>query len=696
MANDTVGNLLTPMSRNRDLALVVAIIGILVAILIPLPPALMDLFLITNMTISLLILLTTIYVAAPLEFSVFPSLLLITTLFRLALNVATTRLILGRAGEDGPAAAGKVVQVFGEFVAGHDALVGFIIFSVIVVIQFVVITKGATRIAEVAARFTLDKMPGQQLSIDADLNAGLIKEDEARKRRARINAEADFYGAMDGASKFVRGDAIAGIIITLINIVGGLIIGMVIHKMEIGQALQTYTILTIGDGLVTQIPALVVSIAAGLIVTRTTAASNLGVDLVSQMFSSPRAVLVTGAFLVLLLPTALPAWLLVSLIIVFGVTGFLLSGAKGAERRREEDEKRKEAARDGVPRPEQVAPPAVDPLELEVGYGLVNLVDPGDGGGLLHRVAAIREQIATELGLVIPAVRIRDNMQFRPDEYCIKLRGQRIGRGEVRPHDYLAMDAGLNLEPIAGVQTKEPAFGIPAVWITEENKGRAEAIGYTVVDTPSVMATHLTEVIRDHAAEILTREEVNRMLERVREKAPAVVKEVLPEVLKIGEVQKVLQNLLRERISIRDLEAILECLADWAPRTRDVEVLTEYVRHTLARTICGQFAAADGRVHVVTIDPELEDYVQNATEHSDRGSLLRLSPEIVARIVQAISKNLEKLVGAGHPPIVLSAPQVRLQVRRMLETAVPGVVVLSYNEVAKGVVVESMGVARIE
>ncbi len=689
-----LANWLTPIQGNRDLALVLAIVAILFAILVPLPSPFLDLLLIVNITVSLLVLLTTLYVKAPLDFSAFPSLLLMTTLYRLALNVASTRLILDKAGTEREAAAGQVIEVFGRFVAGSDVVVGFIIFLVIVVIQFVVITKGATRIAEVAARFTLDKMPGQQLSIDADLNAGLIDDATAKARRARITAEADFYGAMDGASKFVRGDAIAGIIITLINIVGGLVIGVARHDMSFPDAIQTYTVLTIGDGLVSQIPALIVSIAAGLIVTRTTAESNLGGDLVAQIFSSPRAIAITAGFLLLLLPTDLPAWVLLGMVGAFGGIAYLLfSRQRGDEAR---DAREEAAAKKSAAKPLQVAPPAVDALELEVGYGLVNLVDPGDGGGLLHRVGLIREQVAAELGLVIPPVRIRDNMQFKAEEYAIKLRGQRIGHGEVEADGFLAMDAGLQLEPIEGRKTKEPAFGIDALWIREETKGRAEALGYTVVDPTSVLATHLTEVIRNHAAEILTREEVTRMLDRVKENAPAVVKEVTPELLKAGEIQKVLQSLLREKVSIRDLEAVLETLADWAPRTKDTEVLTEYVRHALGRSICGAFTDRAEQLRVVSVDPQLEDYIENATEHNERGSLLRLSPDMTGRIVQALSRALEKLVGGGHPPVVLTAPQVRLQLRRLLENTVPGVAVLSYNEVARGITVESVGVARVE
>ena len=694
--SDRVAQIVGPIGRNRDLVLVAALIGILVVILKPLPTVVMDVLLSINLTFSILILLTTVYVKQALDFAVFPSLLLVTTLYRLALNIASTRLILADAGDDGTAAAGQVIQLFGDFVTRGNAVVGFIIFVVLVVIQFVVITKGSGRIAEVAARFTLDKMPGQQLSIDADLNAGLIDEKTAKERRDRISQEADFYGAMDGASKFVRGDAIAGIIITLINIAGGLVIGTAMNGWSFSQSIETFTILTIGDGLVSQIPALVISISAGLIVTRSSTPTNLGSDLVTQLFSNPRAVAITAGFLLVMIPVGLPAWVLILGAGLLGAVAWWLREEESRVAVEEEREATAEAEAAQSSDPREIQLPTVDPLELEVGYGLVNLVDPGDGGGLLHRVSLIREQLAAELGLVIPPVRIRDNMQLKPGDYSIKLRGEEIGEGAILLDHWLAMDSGLGLEPIEGVPTKEPAFGIEALWIREEHKGRAEALGYTVVDIVSVLATHLTELIREHAAELLTREEVNRLVERTQQESPAVVKEVIPDLLKVGQVQKVLQALLREKIPVRDLEAILEALADYAPRTQDPEVLTEYVRHALARTICHKHAGPDGRLHVIGLDPQLEEYIAGSVEHSDRGSFLRLSPEMAEPITRAVTGTLEKLVGSGHPPVVLTSPQIRLQVRRLLENAVPGVVVLSYNEVARGVAVESVGVARVD
>ncbi len=693
--NDRAATIFAPIGRNRDLLLVAALIGILVVILKPLPTVVMDILLSINITFSILILLTTVYVRQALDFAVFPSLLLVATLYRLALNIASTRLILADARTEETAAAGQVIQLFGDFVTRSNPVVGFIIFVVLVVIQFVVITKGSSRIAEVAARFTLDKMPGQQLSIDADLNAGLIDEHTAKDRRDRINQEADFYGAMDGASKFVRGDAIAGIIITLINILGGLVIGTVLNDWSFKKSIDTFTRLTIGDGLVSQIPALVISISAGLIVTRSSTPTNLGSDLVTQLFSNPRAIAITAVFLLVMIPVGLPVGVLLIGALILGTVAWWLWQEEGRVATEEVLEEEAAAAQE-TSEPREVLLSGVDPLELEVGYGLVTLVDPGDGGGLLHRVSLIREQLAGELGLVIPPVRIRDNMQLKPGDYLFKLRGESVGGGEILLDHWLAMDAGLELESIDGVPTKEPAFGIDAIWIREENKGRAEALGYTVVDIVSVLATHLTEMIREHTAELLTREEVNRLIDRTREDAPEVVKEVIPDLLKIGSVQKVLQGLLREKVPVRDLEAILEALADWAPRSTDPEVLTEYVRHALARTICRQHAHSDGRLYVISVDPKLEEYVSAAVEHSERGSFLRLSPEMAEPITQSVSHELERLVSGGHPPVVLTSPQIRLQVRRLLENAVPGVVVLSYNEVARGVTVESVGVARVD
>jgi flagellar biosynthesis protein FlhA len=686
------------VQRNLDVPLILAIIGVLFTILVPLPPFLLDCLLVLNITLSMLILLTTVYVMNPLDFSAFPSILLMTTFFRLALNVATTRLILSRAGEDGAAAAGRVVEAFGEFVAGSNALVGFVIFTIIIVIQFVVITKGATRISEVAARFTLDAMPGKQLSIDADLNSGLINEEEARRRRRQVTREADFYGAMDGASKFVRGDAIAGIIITLVNIIGGLVLGYAHYRMSLGEAVGVFTRLTIGDGLVTQVPALIVSLAAGLLITRSTAEGNLGRDVLGQMVGNSKALYIASGFLLVLLPSGLPKPVLFLAAAAAAGLAFTLERTRKRTAR--------SAAKEGEKRPEEPkverarALLGVDPMELEIGYGLIALVDQNRGGNLLTRIGMIRDQLALDLGLVVPPIRIRDNMQLGADEYVIKIKANPVARWTVRAEHCLAMDSGVSEEPraekLVGTATTEPSFGLPALWIPEVEKARAEALGYTVVDITSVIATHLTEVIRQHAAELLTREEVAALLSGLKEKTPALVSEVVPEVLKAGDLQKILQNLLRERISIRDLETVLETLGDFGPKIKDPEVLTEYVRHALARAICQQHRASDGKVHAVTLDPSLEDFIQNSIEHTERGSYLSLSPEMSGGIVGQIASRIESMVGQGYSPVVLCAPQVRLQVRRMLEPKIPQAVVLSYNEIVKDVPVESHGTVLME
>ncbi len=685
------------IQKNLDIPLILAMIGILFIILVPLPPLLLDALLVLNITLSMLILLTTVYVVNPLDFSSFPSILLVVTFFRLALNIATTRLILSGAAEEGVGAAGRVVQAFGEFVAGASPLIGFVIFAIIIVIQFVVITKGATRISEVAARFILDAMPGKQLSIDADLNSGAINEEEARRRRRQITREADFYGAMDGASKFVRGDAIAGILIVLINIIGGLILGYAHYNMPLGQAVRVFTHLTIGDGLVTQVPALIVSLAAGLLITRSTAEGNLGRDVLGQMVGNSKALYIAAGFLLLLFPTGLPTGVLFSGALAAGGLGYLIDRS----RKRAALDRKKEEQKPEEPKVERARGLlAVDPMELEIGYGLIALVDQSRGGNLLSRIGMIRDQLALDLGLVVPPIRIRDNMQLGPDEYVIKLRGIPVARWSVRPDHCLAMESGLSTgqreEKLAGAPATEPAFGMPAIWIPEAEKGRAEALSYTVVDITSVIATHLTEVIRQNAHDLLTREEVSAMINGLKEKAPALVAEVIPDVLKIGDVQKILQNLLRERVAIRDLETIVETLGNYGTKTKDPEVLGEYVRHTLGRAICQQHRSADGKIHAVTMDPTLEDFIANAIEHTDRGSYLTLSPEMTAAVISQAAARIESLAMQGYTPILLCAPQVRYHVRRMLEARLPQVVVLSFNEIVKDVSVESHGMVQME
>jgi flagellar biosynthesis protein FlhA len=689
------------IGKNRDLLFVAALLSIVATIVVPLPPFLLDFLLVTSIALGVLILMTVIYVAEPVRFSAFPSILLLTTAYRLALNVAVTRQILGNAGREGTRAAGHVVEAFGNFVAGADPVIGFVIFTILIIVNFIVITKGAGRVSEVAARFTLDALPGKQMAIDADLNAGLIKEGEARERRLRVAREADFYGAMDGASKFVRGDAIAGIVITLVNIVAGFAIGWLKYDMPPAQALHTFTILTIGDGLVSQIPALIVSLAAGLIVTRASSDASLGRETVAQLFGEKKGLWMTMGFLGLLLLSAvfmgsgLP-WFQLLVVGGFFAVAAAVKGASDKTKAREDADRREREAAAGR-KPEQVEGLLkVDPMELEVGLGLVKLVDPQQGGGFLDRVAQVRRQMAVDLGLVVPPVRIRDNDTLEPNSYAVKLRGVTIASGSLRPDRWLAMDAGSASGTLEGVATKEPAFGLNAYWISEELKSTAEVLGYRVVDPGTVLSTHLTETIKRYAHELLTRDEVHHLIKTLKEESPAVVEEVVPTVLKPGEIQKVLQNLLREGVSIRDLGTILETLGDYGPRIKDPEVLTEYVRNALARTISRSHASADGRLYVVTLDPRLEEVIKAATERGERGSVLALSPAAVSRLGRRLSEEVAKLVAAGHEPVILCSPQVRAQVKKLAEAVQPGVAVLSYNEIVQDVRVESLGMVAAD
>jgi flagellar biosynthesis protein FlhA len=657
-------------------------LGLILVILVPLPTSIMDLLLLVNITLSGVVMLTVMYIDRPLNFSSFPSLLLGMTLFRLVLNTATTRLILRDAD------AGQVILTFGEFVARGSLVVAVIIFAIIVVIQFVVITKGATRIAEVAARFTLDGMPGKQMAVDADLNAGTITEEEAKKRRADITREADFYGAMDGASKFVRGDAIAGIIITLINILGGIYVGLVEKDLPIGETLRTFTILTIGDGLVSQIPAFIVSVAAAMIVTRSAEKKNLGEELLGQLTGQPVALVLTATFLGVLAFTPLPRPPLFLLAGSCAVLAYLLTRQRQAALAQAAVAKAKPAQPERVEK--HLTP---DPMELNVGYGLIRLVDRKQGGDLLDRIMNLRRQVAQELGIVVPPIRIRDDIQLQPNQFRVNLKGLQIGEGEVMPGHLLAIDAGAVSERINGTETKEPAFGLPALWIDEDQRHEAEHRNYTVVEPSSVISTYLTELIRRHADELLTRQEVNRLLDHLRERSPKLVEEVVPELLKPGEIQRVLQALLRERVPIRDLETILETLGDWASRTKDTEILSEYARHALARTLCHLHKADDGRIHCITLDPSLEELINKSLERTEHGTLLTLPPQLQTKVVGAIREEAEKATSAirGRPPVLLCLPQIRAWVRKMIEVQLPTVAVLSYNEVIRGFEVESHG-----
>lgn len=692
--NITQNSIIQGFRKQRDLLIVVAIVAILIVMVIPIPTWAIDLLLTVNISIALTILLVSMYNREALEFSVFPALLLTVTLFRLAMNVATTRLILSQAGDRGSQAAGKVIEVFGTFVTGNNYVVGFIIFLIIVVIQFVVITKGAGRIAEVAARFTLDAMPGKQMAIDADLNSGLINEQQARERRSKISQEADFYGAMDGASKFVRGDAIAAIIITLINILGGFIIGVTQQGMTLGESIRVYTSLTIGDGLVSQIPALMISTGAGILVSRAASDDNLGAEISTQLFSNPRVVAVTGGvmFLFAFIPglPKIPFFMLS--IFAFATSYMSFFGEK---------EKRKvaeiTAAEEAVPKEERVEDYLhVDPMELEIGYGLIPLVDIKQGGDLLDRISQIRRQLASDLGIIIPPVRIRDNIMLKPNHYAIKIRRVKVGEGELMSGSYLAMNPGTATGKIRGIETIEPAFGLPALWITESQKENAEMAGFTVVELPAVLATHLTEVIKRHAHEILTRQDAQELINNVKETNQTVVEELIPNILSIGDVHKVLQNLLREKVSICDLPLVLETIADIAPKNKNTDILTEYVRNALAPQLCEIYKDESKIIPVVTIDPNLEAMLEGSMQETETGVRLALSPADAGKIIEAVGAQIENVKKQGSIPIVLCSPTIRSQFKRLTESNYPDLIVLSYNEIVPGIEIRSLGMITLE
>ena len=687
------------LSQYRGYIVPVGFILMMAVLIVPLPPIAMDILICLNIALGMVILLTTIYMKDPLEFSVFPSLLLATTLFRLVLNVASTRLILtadASTPEEAAAVAGNVIMAFGDFVAGDSLFVGVVIFLILVIVQFMVITKGATRISEVAARFTLDAMPGKQMAIDSDLNAGTIDEGEARRRREKISQEADFYGAMDGASKFVRGDAIAGLIITAINVLGGFAVGILMRGWEAGQTAEVFTKLTIGDGLTSQIPAFVISIASALIVTRSGSKEQLGTELTDQVASQPKGLMITAGFLLLLAFTPLPSIPL--LLIASALAGFSFMMWRGT--RKAEAAQQQAVVSAAAPKAEP--PPIenllkVDTLELEVGYALVQLVDTHQGGDLLDRISSIRRQLAVEMGLVMPPVRIRDNMQLPSGEYRIKIRNNPVSTGLVRVGKMLAMDSGLVSGPIEGERVKEPAFGLDAWWIDPALKPRAEILNYTVVDPTSVIGTHITEIVRKHADELLTREEVNNLLEQLKQKSPKIVEDTIPSILKPTELQKVLQALLRERVPIRDLETILETIAEWAPKTKDLEVLTEYVRNSLRRTICNLVAQPDPtnptaakRLTCVTLDPSLEDLINSYVDRGPAGTSVHMPSRLAANVAAQIVQALEGVTARGLPPVVIASPQVRAIVRQIVDPHLPGITVLGYNEVVQGVDVESL------
>ncbi|NWL86404.1 flagellar biosynthesis protein FlhA [Paenibacillus sp. 79R4] len=678
------------MKKFKDLFILVGIIGIVLLMIVPIPTWLLDILLIINISLSLTILLVAMNTREALQFSIFPAMLLITTLFRLALNVSTTKLILGQAK------AGHVVATFGSWVAQGEPVVGFVVFLILVVVQFIVITKGSERVAEVAARFTLDAMPGKQMSIDADLNAGLINEQQARERRRKIEREADFYGAMDGASKFVKGDAIASIIILLINLIGGFIIGMTIHKMDFQSSLGTYSLLTIGDGLVSQIPALLISTASGLIVTRASSEGNLAEDITSQLFTYPKLIyIVAGTITVLGLFTPIGPWttLPFAALLLFAARRMQKNmNKKQIEQEQQEEEQQIEEVRS----PESVINLLqVDAIEFEFGYGLIPLADTAQGGDLLDRIIMIRRQCALEMGLIVPVIRIRDNIQLKPNEYVIKIKGNVVGSGELLLNHYLAMSPGMDDDSITGIETKEPAFGLPALWINEATKDRAELAGYTVVDPPSVVATHLTELIKGHAHELLGRQETKALIDNLKENYAVLVDELIPSVLSIGDIQKVLAKLLREKISIRDLVTIFETLADYGTYTKDPEILTEYVRQALSRQITQQYSQQGETMRVITVGPSLEKKIAESVQQSEHGSYLAMDPTSSQTLFQKLSEQVNRLIQSGQQPIVLTSPTIRMYLRQIIERSMQDIPVLSYSELEPNVEIQSVGVVNL-
>lgn len=677
--------------KARDLSVILGVILIIIMLVIPLPGWLLSILILANITLALIVILVAMNTQEPLQFSIFPSLLLLLTLFRLALNVSTTRSILSKAE------AGGVVETFGTFVIGGNPLVGFVVFIILVIIQFLVITKGAERVSEVAARFTLDAMPGKQMSIDADLNAGLITEYQAKERREKVENEADFHGSMDGASKFVKGDAIAGIIIVLINIIFGLIIGMVQMELSFGEAIDTFMRLTVGDGLVSQIPALLISTATGIVVTRITTSDggNLGTDVTDQLLQFPKLLFIAGGTIFLLGFTPINFFLTTTLAGLLMLSGYLLVKQPKEDELVETEEVEDESESAAMKSPENVISLLnLDPIEFEFGYALIPLVDAKQGGDLLDRVVMIRKQLAIELGVVIPVVRIRDNIQLNPNEYRLKIKGNEIATGELLLDHYLAMTPDMDDE-IEGIETTEPAFGLPAKWISEENKDLAELSGYTVVDPPSVISTHITEVIKRHAGELLGRQETKQLVDHLQENYPILVEEVTPDPLSIGEIQKVLSKLLRENISVRNLPVIFETLADFSKLTNDTELLGEYVRQALSAQITKQYVHNDQSLSVITISGNVEKLIAEGIQQTEHGNYLSLDPEVQQTIMQIIHSEVEKISIQEETPVILCSPAIRMYLKQLLDRFMPQVVVLSYNELEPNIQVQSVGVVNV-
>jgi flagellar biosynthesis protein FlhA len=672
--------------KKADIGVAVYVLSAFVMFIVPVPSGVLDVLLACNMAVAFSVMFGCMFAKEALDMSYFPTILLFTTIFRIALNVSSTRLIL-TSGDPG-----QVVRTFGEYVGGNDLIIGGIVFIILIIIQFMVINKGSERVAEVTARFTLDAMPGKQMAIDADLNTGTITDEEAKRRRDKIQQESSFFGSMDGAVKYVKGDATAGLIITAVNLIGGIAMGVLRGGMDITSALQNYAVLTIGDGLVSQIPSLLISLSTGILVTKGSKDADMGTILISQLFGVPKSLYLVGAVLCGLgIVTPLPWWIFVGLGLFFIITARQIE-AKVQTALIENEVDQEEMVADEIRQPENVTSLLqVDPIELEFGYGIIPLADVNQGGDLLDRVVMIRRQVALELGTVVPIIRLRDNIQLNPNQYIIKIKGVQISEGEILFDHYMAMNPGYVEEEIAGIPTLEPSFHLPAIWITESQRERAESMGYTVVDPPSIIATHLTEVIRQHIAELLTRQDVQNLINNLKDSNPTLVDELVPKLLSIGEIQKVLQNLLKEGISIRDLLSIFETLADYATTTRDTDILTEYVRQSLKRAISARFFPANETVSVVTVDPKVEQDIMASVKQTEQGAYLTLDPEKTKAIIAGVETEVGKLESLGKSPIVITSPIVRVYFKRLTEDYFKDLIVISYNEVESNIELQSVG-----
>ncbi|MBQ8199523.1 MAG: flagellar biosynthesis protein FlhA [Lachnospiraceae bacterium] len=672
--------------KKADIGVAAYVLAAFIMLIVPIPSGLLDVLLACNMAVAFAIMFGSMFAREALDMSYYPTILLFTTIFRIALNVSSTRLIL-TTGDPG-----NVVRTFGEFVGGNDLIMGAIVFIILIIIQFMVINKGSERVAEVTARFTLDAMPGKQMAIDADLNTGAITDKQAKERRDKIQQEASFFGSMDGAVKYVKGDATAGLIITAVNIIGGILMGVLRQNMDITAALEEYAVLTIGDGLVSQIPSLLISLSTGILVTKGSKDADFGSVLIKQLFGVPKTMYLVGAVLIGLgIITPLSTLIFLTVGAVFIVVGRMMASTiETAQIESEANEE--EMAVEEIRQPENVTSLLqVDPIELEFGYGIIPLADVNQGGDLLDRVVMIRRQIALELGTIVPIIRLRDNIQLNPNQYIIKIKGIQVSEGEILFDHYMAMNPGYVEEEITGIKTFEPSFHLPAVWITEGQRERAESLGYTVVDPPSIIATHLTEIIRRHIAELLSRQDVQNLVDNLKESNPSIVEELVPKMLGLGEVQKVLQNLLKEGISIRDLLTIFETMADYAPTTRDTDILTEYARQSLKRAISARYFPANETTSVVTLDPQVEQEIMGSVKQTEQGAYLTLAPERTKAIMASVQAEVEKLESLGKNPIIITSPIVRMYFKRLTEDYFKDLIVVSYNEVETNVELQSVG-----